>query len=332
MKISQFLSSFLAHFNSNKLTSMQSYVLLSDIEADLSLTQDVDMIIENIADSHDSGKQKVFKNSSGGLSETIRKVLNRREFSGLFDKTFLIIILPLLMTGFLTLLAFQLSTFGAKYFFDNYMLPNAEKMNGFAPSVDYPIYFTNQGLITVAIVLYTLFAYSLIHMFVYYYKNDCKKIYKFFKLKMLDDVIHFFTVMHEMKRLGVPDFTIYEDMAQEILPISARGMFEKMSKKDLNLYKVLEEYGISYEITKKFKKLEETDRLWEQMEYEENVNGRMEIRGFLPSLQKKAENRYKFYKLFFLIPAWGIMLLSIALGFAIPMMTVLLLSSQIFSM
>jgi len=201
------------------------------------------------------------------MVSSIDTILDMRKNGKKFEKAMLgILALPLIMIlGTMGFVAF-----GGPNVLDfiNFLLKMSEMASGMPAEADLPFFLEN--IFEVKITFFGLLGlvFGSIYMYFWYYKNDTKKIYKIFPLKVYDDAPVIFQMMYNLKKTGMPAGELFNEMIKNAEPEPLREMFMDIQKKvesNRPFYTVFEHYGFPKNITSILEVGEKTYTIWENL-------------------------------------------------------------------
>lgn len=201
------------------------------------------------------------------MISSIDTIIDMRKNGKKFEKAMLkIVAFPLIMI--LATMAFI--SFGGPGILDfiNFLLKMSEMSSGMPAKAELPFFLENIQEIKWTFYGLILAIVGSIYMYIWYYKNDTKRIYKMFPLKVYDDAPIIFQMMYNLKKTGMPAGELFAEMIKNAEPEPLRDMFQDIQKKvEVNrpFYTVFEQYGFPKNVTSIIEVGEKTYTIWDNL-------------------------------------------------------------------
>lgn len=198
---------------------------------------------------------------------SINTILEMRKNGKKFEKAILsIIALPIILI--LATLAFA-AFMGPKVMeFIKTLTKISEMASGSPAKPDLPFFLLYPTEIKYAFFGMIILIVGAIYSYYWYYKNDTKKVYKLFPLKVYDDAPVVFQMMYNLKKTGMPAGDLFQEMIKNAEPEPLREMFQDIQKKveqNRPFYTVFEQYGFPKNITSILEVGEKTYTIWDNL-------------------------------------------------------------------
>jgi type II secretory pathway component PulF len=306
----------IAMFDSSKLNSRDSEMILMDLETEFMTFVSIEDVIESLQANVYKGKKAMILKAiydelsegksvedlflkyglidhdeymifskANSMKDAVRATMQYRNNGNVFPKIISMNFGPIIFFTTLSLVTLRFLGEAMVKYFNEELKPVFALKSGFQPVIKFPSIIENTTLSTSILVGWIAFVLLLFFLYSYIYKTSPENTYKISEIKFYDDFIKYFTIADKMHKVGASSDEIFEYLKEHAQPIGLRNMYKEIFEAGSDMYMVLEKYNCPPRLSSMVRRKENSSTFWNDLE--------VEVLGYVSNAREK---RFEFYK------------------------------------